>query len=323
MKFNMKAVLAALAICPLVAAAQVTPQYPMKPVKILVGYQAGGPTDTTARLLAAKLQMELGQAFIVENKPGAGSNIASEALAASPADGYTLMVAAAQMTWNSALYPNLKYDPIKSFAPISKVMSSPALLAVNPKVPVKTVSELIAYARKEPGRLTFASSGSGTVPHLSGELFKVSTGTQMTHVPYRGAGPALNDLLGGQVDISFVTALTVVKLVKDGKLRALAAVASHRLPQLPDVPTLKEAGVSGVDVESWNGLFAPAGTPPAVIQKLSDAVIKIMKEPDVKKVFEDQAATPIGNSAAAFSAEVQAEVKRSLAFVKAANLKVD
>lgn len=277
----------------------------------------------TARLLAAKLQTELGQAFIVDNKPGAGSNIASEQLASSPADGYTLMVAASQMTWNTAIYPNLKYDPIKSFVPVSKVMTSPAVLVVNPKLPVKTVAELIAYAKKEPGKLSFASSGNGTVPHLSGELFKASTGTKLTHVPYRGAGPALNDVLGGQVDLSFLTALSAVKLVKDGKLRALAVVSSHRLPLLPDVPTLKEAGVSGVDVESWNGLFAPAGTPPAIVQKLSNAVVKIMKEPDIKKVFEDQAATVIGNSAAEFGVEVRAEVQRSHAFVKAANLKID
>jgi tripartite-type tricarboxylate transporter receptor subunit TctC len=323
MKFSTKIAIAVAAATPFIASAQAPSDYPMKPVKILVGYQAGGPTDMTARLLAAKLQTELGQAFVVENKPGAGSNIASEQLASSPADGYTLMIAAAQMTWNTALYPSVKYDPIKSFIPISKVMTSPAVLVVNPLLPIKSVAELIAYAKKEPGKLSFASSGNGTVPHLNGERFKASTGTNLIHIPYRGAGPALNDVLGGQVNVSFLTALSAVKLIKDGKLRALAAVSSHRLPQLPDVPTLKEVGVSGVDIESWNGLFAPAGTSPVIVKRLSDAVVKIMKEPDVKKVFEDQAATVIGNSAAEFGAELQVEIQRSLAFVKAANIKMD
>lgn len=323
MNFTKNIAFVVAAALPVLALAQASPDYPSKPVKILVGYQAGGPTDMTARLLAAKLQTELGQAFIVDNKPGAGSNIASEQLASSPADGYTLMVAASQMTWNPAIYPNVKYDPIKSFVPISKVMSSPAVLVVHPKLPVKSVAELIALAKKEPGKLSFASSGNGTVPHLSGELFKASTGIKISHIPYRGAGPALNDVLGGQVDIFFLTALSAVKLVKDGKLRGLAAVSNHRLSQLPDVPTLKELGISGVDVESWNGLFAPAGTPTAVIQKLGNAVVKIMKEQDVKKVFEEQASNAIGNSPTEFSAEVRAEVQRSHAFVKAANLKID
>lgn len=314
--------LVAAAAWPAIALAQAT-DYPTKPVKILVGYQAGGPTDLTARLIANKLQTALGQPFVVDNKPGAGSNIASEQLAASPADGYTLMVAASQMTWNSALYKNVKYDPVRSFAPISKVMSSPAVLVVNPSLPIKSVADLLAAAKREPGKLSFASSGNGTVPHLSGELFKASTGVQLTHVPYRGAGPALNDLLGGQTDISFMTALSALQFVKDGKLRAIAVVADHRLPRLPDVPTLKEAGVTGVDVESWNGLFAPAGTPAPIVQKLSDAVVKILKEPDVRKVFQDQAATPIGNNSSDFAVEVRAEAQRSSTFVKSANLKID
>jgi tripartite-type tricarboxylate transporter receptor subunit TctC len=323
MKLAVKLFLAAAAVLPAMSFAQTGADYPSKPVKILVGYQAGGPTDLTARLIATKLQTALGQAFVVDNKPGAGSNIASEAAAASPADGYTLLVAASQMTWNSGLYKNVKYDPIRSFVPISKIMSSPAVLVVNPKLPFKTVPELVAFAKKEPNKLSFASSGSGTVPHLSGELFKAAAGVQMTHIPYKGAGPALGDLLGGIVDASFLTALSAIQFVKDGKLRALAVVSNERLPQLPNVPTLKEAGLSGVDVESWNGLFAPAGTPPAIVQKLSDAVVKIMKEPDVRKVFEDQAATPIGNKASDFAAEIQSEVQRNNAFIRSANLKVD
>lgn len=302
---------------------QAQANYPTKPVKILVGYQAGGPTDLTARLLANKLQTTLGQSFIVENKPGAGSNLASDQLAVSPADGYTLMVAASQITWNSALYKNVKYDPIRSFTPISKIMSSPAVLVVNPTLPIQSVNDLVQYAKQHPGKLSFASSGNGTVPHLSGELFKTTAGVQLTHVPYRGAGSALNDLMGGQVDMSFLTALSAMEFVKNGKLRAIAVISDKRLPQLPNVPTLAEAGVSGVDVESWNGLFAPASTSPIIIQKLSDAVVKIMKDPEVRKVFEEQAAAAIGNSSSDFSAELNREVKRNHALVKAAALKID
>lgn len=324
MKLTTKlAIYAAAAAMPVAALAQAPGEYPVKPVKILVGYQAGGPTDLTARLLATKLQTALGQPFIVDNKPGAGSNIASEQLASSPADGYTLMVAASQMTWNSAIYKNVRYDPIRSFVPISKVMSSPAVLVVNPNLPIKTVADLVAYAKKDPKMLSYASSGSGTVPHLSGELFKAVTGVNMTHVPYRGAGPALNDLLGGQVDLSFLTALSAMQFVKEGKLRTLAVVSNRRLPQLPNVPTLQEAGVVGVDMESWNGLFAPAGTPPAIVQKLGNAVARIMKDPEVRKVFEDQAATAIGNTPAEFDAEVRADVKRNQAVIKSANISVD
>lgn len=308
---------------PLTGMAQTVSAYPAKPVKILVGYQAGGPTDLTARLIANKLQTVLGQPFIVENKPGAGSNIASEQLAASPADGYTLMVAASQMTWNSALYKSVKYDPLRSFVPVSKIMSSPAVLVANPNVPFKSVAELIALGKKGAQPLSYASSGSGTVPHLSGELFAAVTGVPMTHVPYRGAGPALNDLLGGQVDVSFLTALSAMPFVKDGKLRALAVISNRRIPQLPNVPTLKEAGVSGVDLESWNGLFAPGGTPPEIIQKLGNAVVKILKDPEVRKVFEEQAATAIGNTPKEFDAEVRADVKRNHSLIKSTNITVD
>lgn len=323
MRFYIPLAFLAAALSPMSAHAQTTVSYPSKPVKILVGYVAGGPTDLTARLIANKLQTALGQPFVVDNKPGAGSNIASEQLAASPADGYTLMVAASQMTWNSALYKNVRYDPLRSFAPISKIMSSPAVLVVNPNLPFKSVSDLILQGKKSSVPLSYASSGSGTVPHLSGELFKAVTGLQMVHVPYRGAGPALNDLLSGHVDVSFLTALSAMQFVKQGKLSALAVVSNRRIPQLPSVPTLKEAGIAGVDLESWNGLFAPAGTPPEIVQKLGNAVVAILKDPEVRKVFEEQAATPIGNTPNEFDAEVRAEVKRNQAFIKTANITVD
>lgn len=308
-------------LVPIVSGAQA--DYPTKPVKILVGYQAGGPTDLTARLVANKLQGQLGQAFIVENKAGAGSNIASEQLATSPADGYTLMVAASQMTWNGILWKGVKYDPVRSFAPISKIMSSPAILVVTPSFPAKSVADLIAEAKKNPGVISFASSGNGTVPHLSGELLKAKAKIDIIHVPYRGAGPALTDLLSGQVKMSFLTALSAMPYIQEGKLRPLAVTSDRRLPQLPNVPTLAEAGVKGVEVESWNGLFAPAGTPAPIVQRLSDALAKVLKDPEVRKVFEDQAATVVGNSSTEFASQIKAEVARNTEFVKSANLKID
>ncbi len=308
---------------PLAVLAQQATDYPTRPVKILVGYQAGGPTDLTARLIAARLQTALGQPFVVENKPGAGSNIASEQLAASPPDGYTLMVAASQTTWNSILYKGLKYDPVKSFAPISKIMASPAVLVTSPQLPVKTVGELLARARKDPGKMSFASTGNGSVPHLTGELLKAKAGVELIHVPYRGAGPAMTDLLSGQVDMAFMTALSAMPFVKDGKLQALAVTSEQRLRQLPDVPTLKEAGVPGVDIESWNGMFAPAGTPPAIVQKLNAQVVAALQAPDVRKSFEDQAATVVGNSPAEFAAQIQNEVQKNGQFIRSINLKVD
>ena len=309
---------------PLAGAAQSgVANYPDKAVKVLVGYQPGGPTDLTARVVANKLQAYLGQPFIIENRPGAGSNIASEQLAGAAPDGYTLMVAASQMTWNSVLYRHVKFDPVKSFAPVSKIMTAPAVLVVAPNLGVNSLAQLVAKAKAQPGRLSFASSGNGTTPHLGGELFKAQAGIDLTHIPYRGAGPALNDVLAGQVDMSFQTALSAVPHIKDGKLKALAVTAEERLPQLPDVPTMKEAGVPGVDIASWNGMLAPAGTPPDIIAKLNEAVRRALREPDVRRVFEEQAATVIGSTAEDFTREIRHEIDRGRAFAKAANLKID
>jgi tripartite-type tricarboxylate transporter receptor subunit TctC len=297
--------------------------YPAKTVRIIVGYQPGGPTDMTARLVAARLQTALGQPFVVENRPGAGSNIASEYVAGSAPDGYTLLVSASQLTWNSVLYKNLKFDPIKSFAPISRIMSAPAVLAVNPSLPAKNVAELVALARAKPGQLSFSSSGNGSVPHLAGELFKQRAGIDIMHVPYRGAGQATSDLLGGQVSMSFMTALSALPHFREGKLRPLAVTAKQRLPQLPDVPTMAEAGVAGVEVDSWNGLFAPAGTPKGIIDKLHREVAKALAASDVRKTFEEQAATVIGNSPSEFADALRREVEQNAAFIKSINLKLE
>ena len=263
---------------PLAGAAQSgAANYPDKAVEVLVGYQLGGPTDLTARVVANKLQAYLGQPFIIENRPGAGSNIASEQLAGAAPDGYTLMVAASQMTWNSVLYRHVKFDPVKSFAPVSKIMTAPAVLVVAPNLGVNSLAQLVAKAKAQPGRLSFASSGNGTTPHLGGELFKAQAGIDLILTfPHRGAGPGAQRRVGGQVDMSFQTALSAVPHIKDGKLKALAVTAEERLPQLPDVPTMKEAGVPGVDIASWTG-SCPAGTPPDIIAKLNEAVRRALR----------------------------------------------
>ncbi|WP_019450232.1 tripartite tricarboxylate transporter substrate binding protein [Cupriavidus sp. BIS7] len=297
--------------------------YPNKPVRILVGYPAGGPTDLTARLIAAKLQASMGQSFIVDNKPGAGSNVASEMLAQSPADGYTLMIAASQLTWNSVLYKNIRYDALKSFEPISRLMSAPAVLAINPKVQVKTVSELVAKAKKEPGKYTFASSGPGSVPHIAGELFKSKASIDLLHVPYKGSGPAVTAVLGGETDMYFMTVLSAMPYFKSGKLLPLGVTSNRRIPQLPNVPTMAEAGVQGVELDSWNGLFAPAGTPKEIVEKLGREVRKILEQPDVRKSFEEQGATVVGSTPEEFSAYLKKEVTQGTAFARSIKLSLD
>lgn len=297
--------------------------YPNKPVRIVVGYQAGGPTDLTARLIASKLQTSMGQSFIVENKPGAGSNLASDQVAASAPDGYTLLIAASQLTWNSVLYSSLKFDAVNSFSPVSEIMTSPAVLVVGPTNKARTVAELVSLAKESPGKLNFASTGNGSVPHLAGELFQSRAKVKIVHIPYRGAGPAMNDLMGGQVDMYFMTALTAVPHIQANRLRALAVTSSKRLPQLPNVPTMAEAGIQDVELDSWNGLLAPAGTPKAIVDKLHREVEKALAAPEVRKTFEDQAATVVGSSPAEFSAHIKQEVQRGAAFVKSINLRLE
>lgn len=297
--------------------------YPNKPVRILIGYPAGGPTDLTGRLIAAKLQASLGQPFVVDNKPGAGSNVASEMLATSPADGYTLMIAAAQLTWNSVLYKSIRYDAIKSFEPISRLMSAPAVLAVNPKVPAKNVADLVALAKREPGKYTFASSGPGSVPHIAGELLKSKAKIDLLHVPYKGGGPAVTAVLGGETDMYFMTVLSAVPYFKSGKLRPLGVTSNRRIPQLPEVPTMAEAGVAGVEIDSWNGLFAPAGTPKEIVEKLSAEVRKVLQMPDVRKVFEEQGATVVASTPAEFSTYLKKEVAEGTTFARSIKLSLD
>ncbi len=305
------------------SAQDVAASYPNKTVRLVVGYQAGGPTDLTARLIASKLQASLGQAFIVDNKPGASSNRASEIVAASAPDGYTLLVAASQLISSSVLFKDVKFDAQKSFAPITEIMMSPAVLVIGPSLQVKSLSELIALAKKQPGKLSFASTGSASVPHVSAELFQQRAKVNLLHVPYRGAGLALNDLLGGQVDIFFMTALSAIPHIQSGKVLPLAVTSKNPLPQLPNVPTMAQAGIQDLELESWNGLLAPAGTPKPIIDKLYREVAKILADPEVRKTFEDQAAVVVGSTPADFAAHIEQEVQRVTALSKTIKLELD
>ncbi len=306
-----------------VSAQDAAANYPNKPVRVVVGYQAGGPTDLTARLIASKLQASLGQAFIVDNKPGASSNRASEIVATSAPDGYTLLIAASQLVSSSVLFKDVKFDAEKSFAPITEIMRSPAVLVVGPSLQVNSVPELIALAKRQPGKLSYASTGSASVPHVSAELFQMRANINLLHVPYRGAGLALNDLLGGQVDLFFMTALSAIPYIQSGKVRPLAVTSAKSLPQLPNVLTMAQAGINDLELASWNGLFAPAGTSPQIVDKLYREVSKVLKDPEVRKTFEDQAAVIVGSSPQEFAAYIKQEIARVQALSQTIKIEID
>nr|WP_233238194.1 tripartite tricarboxylate transporter substrate binding protein [Bordetella sp. LUAb4] len=305
--------------------AQNQAKYPSHPVTMVVGYAAGGATDIVARLLAKSLTQELGQTFVVENRTGANSNIGAETVTRAAPDGYTLYVGSIANTINMTLYSKLNYDVNKDFAPVGMMASVPNILVVNPKVPINTVKEYIAYAKAHPGKLTCASSGSGSSIHLSCELFKMETGTDILHVPYRGSGPAVADLLGGQVDSMFDNMPSSLPHVRAGKLRALGVTSQQRVAFAPDVPTLAESGLPGFSVESWFGLMAPAATPPAVIERLNMALNKALKDPELRAVYEKSGFVlpPADNSPRAFGSFVAAETAKWAKVVKTANLKAE
>lgn len=299
--------------------------YPDRPVTLVVGYAAGGATDIVARLMAKSLSEALGQTFVVENKTGANSNIGAEIVSRATPDGYTLYVGSIANTINRSLYSQLNYDFIKDFKPVGLVATIPNILVVNPKVPVKTVQEYIAYARAHPGKLTCASSGSGSSIHLSCELFKMETGTDILHVPYRGSGPAVADLLGGQVDSMFDNLPSSLPHVQAGKLRAIGVTSPQRLPATPDVPTLAESGLPGFDVESWFGLVAPAGTPQPVIARLNEALNQALASPALQASYSQAGfyAPTTPNTPETFAKKIDSEIDKWAAVVKRADIKAN
>lgn len=294
-----------LALTPLAAQAQA---FPTKAITIIVPFSAGGTTDILARVLGQFISKDLGQPVIIDNRAGAGGNIGTQLVARAAPDGYTiLMGTVGTHAINQSLYPKLAFDPIKDFAPLTRVALVPNLLVANPAQPFKTVKELMAYAKANPGKVTFGSSGSGTSIHLSGELFKQMAGVDIQHVAYKGSAPAVNDLLGNHIAIMFDNMPSAISHVKAGKLRPLAVTTAQRSPALPDVPTIAEAGVPGYEATSWFGLLAPAKTPAPVVAKLNASILKALADPDVKKKLLEQGAEPAGETPAQFAAFIASE----------------
>ena len=308
-------------IAPVVSANEAN--WPTKPIKLVVGYAAGGATDVVARLVANKMGGELGQSIIVDNRTGANSNVGAEIVARAPADGYTLYVYTIANTINASLYNKLGYDPIKDFEPIGMMAKIPNLLVVNPSLPIHSVQDYIKYAKESKDGITFASSGSGSSIHLSGEMFKMKTGLNMLHVPYRGSAPAVSDLLGGQVQSMFDNSPSSMPHVKAGKLRALAITSKERSPLPPDVPTIAESGFPGFEVQSWFGLSAPAGTPDAVIKRLNTALNTALKDPTIKQRLADLVATTAPGTPDDMRKFVASELKGWNEVVKASGAKAD
>jgi len=306
--------------CLLLAAALASPAaaqtYPSRPIRIIVGFTPGGGVDINARLLAPKLADILGQPVIIENKPGAGTNIANEFVAKAAPDGYTLLFNSPAVAINMSLYKNPPYDVLRDFVPVSVFSDSTNILVVPASLPVKSVKELVALARDKPGALNFSSAGSGTTQHLAGELFKLRTGTQMVHVPYRGSAPSIAALLSAEVQLSFVNPLAIGPHVKSGRLRALAVAGPKRAGLLPEVPTMKEAGVEGVEVPLWFGMLAPAGTPREAVSALAAGVQRVAKDPDMRKRLEEQGGEPVGSTPEEFAALLREEVAKWAEVVK-------
>lgn len=305
--------------------------WPTKPVRIVVPFAPGGTTDILARAVAPELSKAFGQQFVVDNRAGAGGNVGAEIVARSAPDGYTLLMGTVGTHGiNRALYPKLSYDPIKDFAPITLVAAVPNVMEMNAdkakQLGINSVQDFIAYAKTHPGKLSMASSGSGTSIHLAGELFKSMTGSYMTHIPYRGSGPALLDLVGGNTDVMFDNLPSSMQQIKGGKLKALAVTSAQRSPALPDVPTVEEVGgpsLKGYEASSWFGLLAPAGTPPDIVNRIQHEVAKSLGTPAIKEKLVAQGALPSGNTPAEFAKLIDSEHKKWAAVVKASGAKVD
>lgn len=294
-----------------VAAPAAAQTFPTKPITIVVPFSAGGTTDILARIVAQPLGTELGQTVVIDNRAGAGGNIGAAIAAKAPADGHTLfMGTVGTHAINASLYKKLPYDPIKDFAPLSRVASVPNLLVAHPSRPYKTIQELIASGKANPGKVNYASAGSGSSIHLSGELFESMTKIGMVHIPYRGSAPAVNDLLAGQVDIMFDNMPSAIQHVRAGKLRAIAVTTAKRSDQLPQVPTIAESGVPGYEATSWFGLFTNAGTPAPVVAKLNAALVKVLAQPDVKKKIAEQGGLIHAETPQQFAAFIQAESQK-------------
>lgn len=298
-------------------------QYPSRPVRLIVPQSAGGSTDLVARPLAQRLSETLGQQFVVDNRPGAGSTIGTDLVAKATPDGHTLLAVAASFTMSPALYKKLPFDPVRDFSPITLLSALPNLLVVHPALPAASLKELVALAKARPGQINHGSSGVATGTHMSMELLKHMTGMNMVHVPYKGGAPSVTALLANEVQVNFATISTALPHVKTGRLRALAVSTAKRSPAAPDVPTIEEAGVPGYDYSSWIGLLAPARTPQPAVKKLHGESARIVHTPEIRKVLAHEGSEPVGNTPEAFSELIRNEVARWKRVAQSANIKAD
>lgn len=314
---------AALCISLMPGMAAVAQNYPAKPVRVVIPYPPGGPTDILGRIVAQRLSDRFGQTFVVDNKPGASGMIGAEAVAKAAPDGYTLLVNASLHVIYPSLYPKMAFDSIKDFSPVSQIAQVPLILVVNPDLPVKSVKDLIALAKAQPGKLRFSSSGNGAAPHLAGEAFKLHTGVDMQHIPYKGSAPALADLMGGHVDLMFDSLPSSVAHVKSGKLRPLAVSTAKRVPSMPNLPTIAESGVPGFDLGTWYGVWAPAGTHKDIVNQVSGEIAKILKLPEVRERLATLGAEPVGSAPDEFAAYCRSELSMWAKVVKDSGAKAD
>lgn len=315
-------VLAAVLAAPLATLADPA-SYPDRPVKFLVPYPPGGGTDVIARIVQAKFQSALGQPIVIDNRGGAGGSLGTELVAKSAPDGYTVLFTLSSHTINPAIYPKLSFNTAKDFEPVGTVASLPQILVANPSFPANTVAELIALAKSRPAFVQYASVGNGSPGHLAGELFNLRSGTQILHVPYRGGGPALNDVLGGQVPLLWVSIPAAAQFVKSGRVKAIAVSTAKRSAAFPDVPTVQEGGVADFEVDSWYALFVPAKTPRPIIDKLNKALNDVVGQPDIKDKLLDQGSEAVGGTPEALGKVVASELGKWDKLVKQAHIKAD
>ena len=319
----MRRLLTVLLMC-VVAAQAFAQAYPSKPVKMIIPYPPGGGNDTLGRLFAVKLGERIGQPVVVENRPGAGTLIGTEAAAKSPPDGYTILLSSiATHALSPNLYSKVPYDPIRDFAPITLLGIAPTVLVVTNDLPAKDLAELVAAAKAKPGALAYASGGNGTPPHINGEVFKSVAGVDLLHVTYKGGGPALVDLIAGRVQVMLDTAASAMPHVRGGKLRALAITGPKRSPEYPDLPTFAEAGLPQYDTNAWYSMHAPAGTPPEVVRRLNAELVASLKDADVQARFKQLSTEPVGNTPEEFAAFVRAELDKYARIIKSAGIRLD
>jgi tripartite-type tricarboxylate transporter receptor subunit TctC len=303
--------------------AQTASAFPNQPIRMVVPYPPGGPTDITARVVAAEMSKTIGQNIVIDNRPGASGMIGSEMVTKSTPDGYTLLANASIHVINPSVYPDMRFDAIKDFTPITQLAQVPLVLVVPANSPIKSVKDLVEYAKANPGKVNFGSAGSASAQHLAGESFKIAAGIQMQHIPYKGSAPALTDLAGGQLQLMFDSMPSATPMINSGKLRAIAVTTTTRAKARPDLPTIAESGFPGFDISTWYAYWAPKGTPEDVVEKLAASAAQALKNPEVIAKYEAMGAEPVGSTPAQFAAYVESEAKKWSDIVKKSGAKLD